>query len=88
MAKPNFIHTAIKHVGALHKALGIPGGQDIPDATLKKHASGDSVMAHRARLAITLKHLHQSDQAGGMKEALNAVPPEPVAPPTTAGGGQ
>lgn len=54
---PNFIAKAIHHVGALHQALGIPQSQDIPDAVLQKHAQGNSTMAHRVRLAMTLKKL-------------------------------
>lgn len=57
MSNPHWIAKAVHHVGALHQALGIPQGQDIPDAVLQKHAQGNSTMAHRARLAITLKKL-------------------------------
>jgi hypothetical protein len=57
MAK-NWIQKAIKHPGALHKSLGIPQGHKIPMAKLQKAAqSRNSKLAHRARLAITLRHL-------------------------------
>lgn len=44
--------------GALHKQLGVPKGKKIPVATLKKAATGNSVKAKRARLALTLRSFH------------------------------
>lgn len=44
-----------KHKGALHRSLGIPTGEKIPAAKLKAAAKGDSKLAKRARLAMTLR---------------------------------
>lgn len=67
----HFIQTAIKHVGALHKVLGIPQGNDIPPAVLERHAKGNTVMAHRAQLAMTLNHLHKNDVATAPKKKFD-----------------
>lgn len=53
MAK-NWVKGAIKHPGALHKELGVPQGQKIPQAKLEKAASKDGKEGQRARLAETL----------------------------------
>lgn len=55
MAK-NFIAGAIKHPGALHKQLGIPQGQKIPQAKLAKAAKAGGKLGERARFAETLEH--------------------------------
>lgn len=55
MAKAHWISKAIKHPGALHRALGIPQGEKIPERALAKAAAGGGVNARRARLAQTLK---------------------------------
>lgn len=57
MAK-HFIQKAIKHVGALHKQLGIPQGQNIPMATLQAAAKKGGTLAKRANLAITLHKMN------------------------------
>ncbi len=46
-----------QHKGALHKSLGVPMGTKLPMAKLKKAAGGDSKLAKRARLAMTLRGL-------------------------------
>jgi hypothetical protein len=51
----NWISGAIKHPGALHKQLGVPQGQKIPEKKLEKAASTGGVEGKRARLAETLK---------------------------------
>lgn len=52
----HWIAGAIKHPGALHKALGVPAGQKIPRAKLTKAAASDNpTLARRARLAQTLR---------------------------------
>jgi hypothetical protein len=51
----HWIEKVIKHKGALHKDLGVPAGQDIPDATLDKAAAKGGKVGQRARLAETLK---------------------------------
>ncbi len=59
MSKKHWIQKAIKHPGALHKSLGIAKGKKIPVATLKRAASGNGMIAKRARLAMTLMHMHR-----------------------------
>lgn len=58
MAK-NFISGAIKHPGQLHRDLGVPQGQPIPDAKLRAAAAGRDgpKVAQRARFAETLKKM-------------------------------
>jgi hypothetical protein len=53
----HWIQSAIKHPGALHKELGVPQGQDIPDAKIAKAAKAGGVEGRRARLAQTLSKL-------------------------------
>lgn len=54
MAK-KWIAGAIKHPGALHKELGVPQGEKIPEGKLKKAAQSGGKLGQRARLAETLK---------------------------------
>lgn len=58
MAK-HWIAGAIKRPGQLHRDLGIPQGQTIPQQALAKALSGKlgPKVAQRARLAKTLKGL-------------------------------
>lgn len=59
MAK-DWIQHAIKHGGALRKALKVKKGEKIPEKKLEKAAhSKDPTMAKRARLAETLKKLRK-----------------------------
>jgi hypothetical protein len=54
-----FIAHAVRHKGALHRALGIPEDQRIPTRTLEAlatHAKGR--LKKQAQLALTLRHLH------------------------------
>lgn len=53
--KKQWIKSAIKHPGALHKEMGIPEGKKIPGKRLKAAAKKPSVEGKRARLAETLK---------------------------------
>lgn len=55
----HWIGTAIKHVGALHKQMGIPQGQKIPHAKLVAAAKSKGVLGQRARLALTLSKMHK-----------------------------
>jgi len=55
----DWIKGAIKHPGALHKELGVPEGKKIPASKLRKAASKGGVLGRRARLAETLKKLHE-----------------------------
>lgn len=57
MAK-NWIASAIKHPGALRKALKIKKKKKIPLSRLKSAAKKSGVMGKRARLAMTLRMLH------------------------------
>lgn len=52
-----WIQKAIKHPGALHKALGVPAGEKIPASKLKAAAQKGGKLGKRARLAQTLKGL-------------------------------
>jgi len=55
-----WIQKAIKHPGALHKALHVPMGETIPSGKLDKAShSTNPTMAKRANLAKTLKSLHK-----------------------------
>lgn len=55
-----WIQKAIKHPGALRKALHAKAGKPIPEAKLEKAAKSKSpMMAKRARLAMTLKKMHK-----------------------------
>lgn len=59
-AKKQWIQEAIKHPGALHKALGVPQGEKIPqDKLMKAEHSRSPLMRKRANLAETLEHLHK-----------------------------
>lgn len=63
----NWIAGAIKKPGALHKALGVPKGEKIPEKKLEKAENSDNPkLAKRARLAETLKGFHKKD--GGRAE--------------------
>lgn len=60
MSKEKWIQKAIKHPGALHKALKVPEGKKIPESKLKKaEHSKNPTTARRARLAETLKGLRK-----------------------------
>jgi hypothetical protein len=55
----NWIAGAIKHPGALHKALHVPKGEKIPEKKLAKAAHSENpTMRKRAALAKTLKGFH------------------------------
>lgn len=55
----NWISSAIKKPGALHKSLGVPEGKKIPESKLKKaEHSKNTKTRKRATLAQTLKKMH------------------------------
>lgn len=55
-----WIQQAIKHKGALHKTLGVPQGEKIPEKKLKKAEHSKSAKTRkRAALAETLKAMHK-----------------------------
>jgi hypothetical protein len=65
----NWIQGAIKHPGALHKALKVPAGEKIPAKKLAKaEHSSNPKLAKRAHLAETLKRLHK--KSGGATESI------------------
>lgn len=58
--KKNWIAGAIKHKGSLHKSLGVPEGEKIPTAKLKKaEHSKNPKLKKKADLAKTLKKMHK-----------------------------
>jgi len=59
VVKKKWISGAIRHPGALHRALGVPQGEKIPASKLAKAAhSKNPTMRKRANLAKTLKRMH------------------------------
>ena len=66
-AAEKWIHGAVKHPGALRKALHVKEGEKIPAKKLEKaEHSKNHMLAKRANLAETLKKMHRKD--GGMAE--------------------
>ena len=58
-APDHWIGPAIKHPGALHRELGVPEGEKIPERKLEKAAHSDNPKLRRqAALAKTLKGFH------------------------------
>lgn len=58
MPKKLNIKAAIKHPGALHRDLGVPQGQKIPNKKIVAAAKRTDVVGARARFAEVLKHLN------------------------------
>lgn len=55
-----WIQGAIKHKGALRKALHVPEGKNIPSGKLEKAAHSENpALAKKANLAKTLKAMHR-----------------------------
>jgi hypothetical protein len=55
-----FIQKAIKHPGALRKALGAKEGEPIPQSKIEKAAhSSNPTLARRARFALLLAKLRK-----------------------------
>jgi len=71
-----WIAGAIGKKGALHKSLGVPAGEKIPEKKLEKaEASKNPKLAKRARLAETLKGFHRTAKfGGGALSGLNMGP--------------
>jgi hypothetical protein len=61
----NWIKGAIKHPGALHRELGVPQGQKIPQAKIAAAAKKGGVLGRRARFAETLAHLRPGGYGRG-----------------------
>jgi hypothetical protein len=76
-----WIQGAIKHPGALHKQMGIPQGQPIPEKRLAKAAKAPGKLGARARLAETLKGMHKN-KGGSCDDKMakgGACPPDKMA---------
>ena len=58
IAEKNWIKGAIKKPGALHRDLDVPQGEKIPASKLAAAAKKDGKVGQRARLAQTLKKMH------------------------------
>jgi hypothetical protein len=58
MAK-NWIANAIKKPGSLHRQMGIPQGEKIPEGRLEAAAEKGGTEGRRARLAMVLKRMHK-----------------------------
>lgn len=56
--KRNWIAGSIKHPGALHRDLGVPLGQKIPEAKKRAAAKRPGIVGERAREALTLGKLN------------------------------
>ena len=56
-AGEKWIQKAVKKPGQLHKDLGVPQGDKIPQEKLKAAAEKGGKVGQRARLALTLKGL-------------------------------
>lgn len=68
MAKgKNFIKSAIKHPGALHKELGVPAGKKIPQSKLNAAAKKGGKLGERARFAKTLEGMNHKGRGGGRR---------------------
>lgn len=64
--KEKFIQKAIKKPGALHKQLGVPEDEKIPKSKLEAAAKkGNTKVAKRARLAMTLEKMHHKGPKTG-----------------------
>jgi hypothetical protein len=56
---PKFIQTAIKKPGQLHRDLGVPQGQKIPQKKLQAAAKKGGKVGQRARFAEILEKMHK-----------------------------
>lgn len=55
----HWIQGAIKHPGALHRELGVPEGEKIPESKIDAAAKKGGKLGQRARFAKTLKGLRK-----------------------------
>ena len=58
-SKNKWIQGAIKKPGALHKDLGVPQGEKIPESKIQAAAEKGGVVGKRARFAETLAKLRK-----------------------------
>lgn len=66
----NWIQSAIKKPGALHKQLGVPEGEKIPSSKLRSAAEKGGKLGQRARLAMTLKGLREEENFESWVDSL------------------
>lgn len=59
MAAKKFIDKAIKKPGQLHRDLGVPQGEKIPEGKIRAAAKRGGKVGQRARFAETLKGLRK-----------------------------
>jgi hypothetical protein len=94
MNEEKWIQAAIKKKGALHKDLGVSQKKKIPLKSLKAASDDPGKTGKRARLALTLRKLHErleSDSfkaAQGTGKSVNEVAmgmPPAITPPAIAG---
>ncbi len=65
MEGKKFIQKAIKKPGQLHRDLGVPQGQRIPEGKLRAAAAKGGKIGQRARFAETLKKMpHRGGKRG------------------------
>jgi hypothetical protein len=64
-----WIKEAIKKPGALHKALKVKEGENIPEKKLEKAAQAPGKLGQRARLAQTLKRMNRATGGAAMDMA-------------------
>jgi hypothetical protein len=76
-----WIQKAIKKPGALHKQLGVPAGEKIPEKKLKKAEKAGGKLGKRARLAQTLKGMHkeevQIDETAALDQYIKSMGYDP-----------
>ena len=59
MSEKKWIQKAIKKPGALHKEMGVPKGQKIPEKKLEAAAKKPGKIGKRVRLVETIKGMHK-----------------------------
>lgn len=82
-----WIQSAIKHPGALHKELHVPKGEKIPAKKLEKAAHSDNPkLAKRAHLAETLERMHKASGGSLDYKDINGMRPKGDRIPRKHGG--
>lgn len=72
--KKKWISGAIKHPGALHKTLGVPEGEKIPEAKLQEALhSKNATTRKRANLAMTLKGMNHKKEHKTKKPSAKSI---------------
>lgn len=66
-----WIQSAVKKPGALHKQLGVPQGEKIPEKKLESAEKKGGKLGQRARLAETLKGFRKGKDLGGVASVLS-----------------